>query len=176
MSSEKKIVDIVVAGAGMGENAPLATATPDHFDRTFNLNVRGVFFTVQKALPLMKNGGSIVMISSSSHAKGFPALSTYSATKAALRSFARTWAVELKDNKIRVNTLSPGATDTPALSSQYKTKEELDEVKAMFAGMTPLGRIAQPEEMASAILFLASDDSSYMTASDLVIDGGGTQV
>jgi NAD(P)-dependent dehydrogenase (short-subunit alcohol dehydrogenase family) len=173
---EKGVVDIVVASAGFVEHAPIDTATPAHFDKTFGINARGVFFTVQKALPLMTRGGSIVLVSSGLHMKGLPAHGTYSATKAALRSFARTWAMELKDRGIRVNTLSPGAIDTPIIDGQFATKEQADAARAMFAQLTPLGRIGRPEEMASAVLFLASDDSSYSTGIDLVTDGGLTQV
>lgn len=176
VKAEKGVVDIVVASAGFVEHAPLDTASPEHFDKTFGLNARGVFFTVQKALPLMKRGGSIVLISSGLHLKGFPAHSTYSASKAALRSFARTWAAELKDRGIRVNALSPGAIDTPIIDSQFKTQEEADRARAAYAQMTPLGRLGKPDEMASAALFLASDDSSFSTGTDLVADGGITQL
>lgn len=176
VKKEKGRVDVVVASAGFVEHATIDAATPEHFDKTFDLNARGVFFTVQKALPLMKNGGSIVLISSGLHLKGLPAHGTYSATKAAVRSFARTWAMELKGRGIRVNTLSPGAVDTPIIDGQFKTREEADGARAAFAQMTPLGRIGRPEEMASAALFLASDDSSYSTGIDLVADGGLTQV
>jgi NAD(P)-dependent dehydrogenase (short-subunit alcohol dehydrogenase family) len=176
VKQEKGKVDIIVASAGFVEHATLAAATPEHFDKTFNINARGVFFTVQKALPLMPNGGAIVLISSALHLKGFPAHGTYSATKAALRSFARTWAAELKDRGIRVNTLSPGAIDTPIIDGQFKTKAEADGARAAFAQMTPLGRIGRPEEMAKAALFLASEDSSYSTGIDLVADGGITQL
>jgi NAD(P)-dependent dehydrogenase (short-subunit alcohol dehydrogenase family) len=176
VKQEKGVVDIVVASAALVERMSLAAATPEHFDKTFNLNARGVFFTVQKALPLMTRGGSIVLVSSGLHLKGFPEHGTYAATKAALRSFARTWAMELKDRGIRVNTLSPGAIDTPIIDGQFKTKEEADGARAMFAQMTPLGRIGRPEEMAAAALFLASEESSYSTGIDLVADGGLTQV
>jgi len=176
VAAEKGVVDIVVASAGFVEHHTIETATPDHFDKTFNINARGVFFTVQKALPLMTRGGAIVLVSSALHLKGFPAHGTYSATKAALRSFARTWAAELKDRNIRVNTLSPGAIDTPIIDGQFKTKEQADGARAMFAQMTPLGRIGRPKEMASAVLFLASDESSYSTGIDLVTDGGITQL
>jgi len=176
VKAEKGVVDIIVTSAGFVEHAPIDFASPEHFDKTFGINARGVFFTVQKALPLMTRGGSIVLVSSGMHLKGFPAHSTYSATKAALRSFARTWAAELKDRRIRVNTLSPGAIDTPIIDSQFKTKEEADGARAMFAQMTPLGRIGRPDEMAAAVLFLASDESSFSTGSDLVADGGVTQV
>ena len=174
--AEKGVVDIVVASAGFVEHATIDAATPEHFDKTFNINARGVYFTVQKALPLMRKGGSIVLVSSGLHLKGFPEHGTYAATKAAVRSFARTWAMELKDRGIRVNTLSPGAIDTPIIDGQFKTREEADGARAFFAGFTPLGRIGRPEEMASAILFLASDDSSYSTGIDLVADGGITQL
>ena len=169
-------VDIIVANAAFVEHAPLAVATPEHFDKTFGINARGVFFTVQKSLPLLKNDGSIVLISSGLHMKGFPAHSTYSATKAAVRSFARTWAAELKDKGIRVNTLSPGAIDTPIIDGQFQTKEQADGARAMFAQMTPLGRIGRPEEIAEAALFLASSASSFATGIDLVVDGGVTQL
>jgi NAD(P)-dependent dehydrogenase (short-subunit alcohol dehydrogenase family) len=173
---QKGTLDIVVASAGFVEHRTIDTATPEHFDKTFNVNARGVFFTVQKALPLMTRGGSIVLVSSSLHSKGLPAHGTYSATKAALRSFARTWANELKGRGIRVNTLSPGAIDTPIIDGQFKTKGEADDARAMFASLTPLGRIGNADEMAAAVLFLASNDSSYSTGIDLVADGGLTQV
>ncbi|MDE1906249.1 MAG: SDR family oxidoreductase [Rhodospirillales bacterium] len=176
VKAEKGVVDIVVSSAGFVEHAPIDSATPEHFDKTFGINARGLFFTVQKALPLMTRGGSIVLVSSGLHMKGLPAHGTYSATKAAVRSFARTWAMELKERGIRVNTLSPGAIDTPIIDGQFKTKEEADGARAMFAQLTPLGRIGRPEEMATAALFLASDDSSYSTGIDLVADGGLTQV
>jgi NAD(P)-dependent dehydrogenase (short-subunit alcohol dehydrogenase family) len=131
---------------------------------------------VQKALPLMTRGGSIVLVSSGLHVKGIPTHSTYAATKAALRSFARTWAVELKDRGIRVNTLSPGAIETPLFVAQFENKEQEAASRTMFNAITPLGRIGRPEEMANAVLFLASDDSSYTTGADLAADGGAAQV
>jgi NAD(P)-dependent dehydrogenase (short-subunit alcohol dehydrogenase family) len=134
---------------------------------------RGPVFLVQKLLPLMTRGGSIVLVSSAMHLMGIPGHTAYAATKAALRSYARTWAAEFKDRGIRVNMLSPGATDTPILDSQSDTRENL--VK-MYQGMIPLGRLAQAEEIASAALFLASDQSSYVTGSDLMADGGIGQV
>jgi NAD(P)-dependent dehydrogenase (short-subunit alcohol dehydrogenase family) len=176
VKAEKGVVDVIVASAGFVEHQTIDQATPEHFDKTFNINARGVYFTVAKALPLMTRGGSIVLISSGLHLKGFPKHGAYSATKAALRSFARTWAAELKDRGIRVNNLSPGAIDTPIIDGQFKTKAEADGARDMFAGITPLGRIGRAEEMASAILFLASDDSSYSTGIDLVADGGITQL
>jgi len=176
VKAEKGAIDIIVASAGFVELQTLAEATPEHFDKTFNINARGVYFTVAKALPLMNRGGSIVLVSSTLHQKGFPVYGTYSATKAALRSFARSWAAELKDQGIRVNNLSPGPIDTPIIDAQYKTKEEADGARDMFASITPLGRIGQADEMAKAILFLASDDSSYSTGIDLVADGGISQL
>jgi NAD(P)-dependent dehydrogenase (short-subunit alcohol dehydrogenase family) len=176
VKAEKGAVDIIVASAGFVEHQAIDAATPEHFDKTFGINARGVYFTVAKALPLMTRGGSIVLVSSALHLKGFPMHGTYSATKAALRSFTRTWAAELKDRGIRVNNLSPGAIDTPIIDSQFKTREEADGARDMFAGITPLGRIGQADEMAKAILFLASDDSSYSTGIDLVADGGITQL
>jgi NAD(P)-dependent dehydrogenase (short-subunit alcohol dehydrogenase family) len=176
VKAEKGGVDIVVASAGFVERVLTQDATPAHFDKTFGINARGLYFTVQKAIPLLRNGGSVVLVSSGLHLKGFPEHGTYAATKAAVRSFARTWAMELKDRGIRVNTLSPGAIDTPIIDGQFKTKEEADGARSFFAGITPLGRVGRPEEMASAILFLASDDSSYSTGTDLVADGGITQL
>ena len=176
VEAEKGTVDILVASAGFVEHAPVESASPEHFDKTFDINVRGLFFTVQKALPLMTRGGSIVLVSSGMHLKGVPAYSAYAASKAAVRSFARTFAVELKDRGIRVNSLSPGAIDTPIIDSQFKTKEEADGARTTYAQMTPLGRIGKPEEMAAAALFLASDESSFSTGADLVADGGITQL
>jgi len=176
VKAERGVVDIVVANAGFIEHAPLAVTSPEHFDKTIGINARGVFFTVQKALPLMTRGGSIVLVASALHLKGFPGHGTYSATKAALRSFARTWAMELKDAGIRVNALSPGAIDTPLIDAQFETKQAADEARTTYAGMTPLGRIGRAEEMANAVFFLASDQSSFSTGMDLVADGGVAQV
>jgi NAD(P)-dependent dehydrogenase (short-subunit alcohol dehydrogenase family) len=176
VKSDKGGVDIVVASAGIVERVLTQDATPEHFDKTFGINARGVYFTVQKALPLLRKGGSVVLVSSCLHLKGMPEHGTYAATKAAVRSFARTWAMELKDRGIRVNTLSPGPIETPIIDGQFKSREQADAARASFAGITPLGRIGRPEEMAAAILFLASDDSSFSTGIDLVADGGITQV
>jgi NAD(P)-dependent dehydrogenase (short-subunit alcohol dehydrogenase family) len=176
IKAEKGVLDIVVASAGYVERMLTEDVTPDHFDKTFAINARGVYFTVRKALPLMRRGGSVVLVSSALHLKGLPEHGTYAATKAAVRSFSRTWAMEWKDRGIRVNTLSPGPVDTPIIDGQFKTKEEADGARAFFSTITPLGRIGRPDEMASAILFLASDDSSFSTGIDLVADGGITQV
>ena len=176
VKESKSHVDIVFANAGFVEHQTIDVVTPDHFDKTFNINVRGVLFTVQKALPLMRRGGSIILSASIVAVKGLSAHGVYGATKAAVRSFARTWTTELKDRGIRVNTLSPGATDTPIIDGQFTSKEQADAAKAAFAGATPMGRIGRPEELAAAALFLASDDSSFITGIDLQVDGGLVQV
>jgi NAD(P)-dependent dehydrogenase (short-subunit alcohol dehydrogenase family) len=176
IASDRRRIDIVVANAGFVEWGFLPSATPEHFDKTFDINARGVFFTVQKALPLLNDGGSVILVASCVHLKGIPQYTVYGATKAAVRSFARSWAVELKDRKIRVNTLSPGATDTPIIDGQFKSKEEADNVRRHFSEIITLGRLGRPDELASAACFLASDESSYITGTDLVVDGGWTQV
>jgi len=176
IAKDKGILHIVVANAGYVERALTEKVTPEHFDKTFNINARGTYFTVQKALPLIKEGGSIVLVSSCLHLKGIPEHGTYSATKAAIRSFARTWAAEFKDRGIRVNNVSPGPVDTPIIDGQFATKDEADSAKEYFKKVTPLGRLGRTEEQAKAILFLASDDSSYSTGIDLVTDGGFTQL
>jgi NAD(P)-dependent dehydrogenase (short-subunit alcohol dehydrogenase family) len=170
---EKGVVDIIVSNAGFTEQAPIETLTPEHFDKAFNLMARGPVFLVQKLLPLMRGGGSIILVSSAMHLMGIPGHTAYAATKAALRSYARTWAAEFRDRGIRVNTLSPGVTDTPILDSQSAPREEL---VSMYRGMIPIGRLASAEEMAKAALFLASEQSSYMTGADLMADGGVGQV
>ena len=169
-------VDILFANAGIVEHQTIDVVTPEHFNKTFDINVRGVLFAVQKALPLMSKGGSIILNASIVAVKGLPAHGVYAATKAAVRSFARTWTVELKDRGIRVNTLSPGATDTPIIDGQFSSKDQADTARANFAQATPMGRIGRPEELASAALFLASEDSSYITGIDLQVDGGLVQV
>jgi NAD(P)-dependent dehydrogenase (short-subunit alcohol dehydrogenase family) len=169
-------IDIIVANAGIGKLVPTADATPDHFDTIFDVNVRGVFFTVQKALKLLADGGSIVLVASNAQYKGIPGFAVYSATKAALRSFARTWAAEFKDRGIRVNTLSPGPIDTPIFETVGLPADQVEAIKQQFVSLVPLGRIGRPEEMASAALFLASSDSSFTTGTDLVADGGMSQI
>lgn len=176
VANDRRKIDIVVANAGFVEWGFLPTVTPEHFDKTFDINARGTFFTVQKALPLMNDEGSIILVSSCVHLKGIPQYTVYGATKAALRSFARSWAAELKGRKIRVNSLSPGATDTPIIDSQFKTKEEAAVARKSFSEIIALGRLGRPEELAAAAFFLASDESSYITGADLVVDGGWTQV
>ncbi|MFI1030199.1 SDR family NAD(P)-dependent oxidoreductase [Streptomyces sp. NPDC020951] len=169
---ERGSVDVLVANAGRGEQATLAEATPDHFDRIFAINARGTFFTVQKALPLLNDNGSIVLMGSAGHLNGAATRTVYSATKAAIRSFARTWASELKGRGIRVNTVSPGPIDTPAIDTQ----DDPAALRAALAAMVPLQRLGRPEEIAAAVLFLAADDNRYTTGADLVIDGGHTQL
>jgi NAD(P)-dependent dehydrogenase (short-subunit alcohol dehydrogenase family) len=176
VKAKKGVVDIIVSNAGLTEQALIDSVTPDHFDRTFNLNARAPVFLVQKLLPLMTGGGSIILVSSAMHVMGIPGHTAYAATKAALRSYARTWAAEFKGRGIRVNTLSPGVTDTPILDSQSSTPEEREALVNMYLSMIPIGRLARAEEIASAALFLASDQSSYMTGADMMDDGGVGQV
>ena len=170
-------IDILFANAGAGTVAPLATATEAHFDKTFDVNVKGMFFTVQKALPLFKDGGSIILNSSVSNVLGLPGFTAYAASKAAVRNFARGWALELKDRRIRVNCMSPGAIDTPALATTTGlTAEQAEQAVAQFTTQIPMGRRGMPEEIAAAVAFLASDESSYITGIDLPVDGGMAQV
>jgi NAD(P)-dependent dehydrogenase (short-subunit alcohol dehydrogenase family) len=169
-------IDIVFASAGIVEMVPTQAATPEHFDKTFNTNARGTYFTVQKALPLLNDGASVILVGSGVWLKGFPAYGTYAATKAALRSYVRTWTTELKDRKIRANLISPGAVETPIIDGQFPTKEAADGAREWFKSIIPLGRLGLPEEIASAALFLASDESSYVAGNDLVVDGGATAV
>lgn len=176
VKAEKGSLDVVVANAGIVERVLLEEATPEHFDKTFAVNVKGPYFTVQKALPLLKDGGSIVLVASVAHMIGVPQHSAYSASKAALRSLARTFAAELKGRRIRVNTLSPGPIDTPIFDGQGKTKEEVDALKKLYADWNPMGRIGRADEVAAATLFLASDESSFSTGIDLIVDGGQTQL
>jgi NAD(P)-dependent dehydrogenase (short-subunit alcohol dehydrogenase family) len=163
-------IDVLFASAGTAEFAPIGEVTEEQFDRTFGLNVRGTLFTVQKALPLFADGGSIIMNGSIGGSKGFPAISVYGASKAALRSFARTWTLDLKARGIRVNVLSPGTIDTPALEGV--SKDALDG----FVKLIPRGTMGRPEEIATAALFLASNDSSFVTGSELFVDGGVAQI
>ena len=171
VKAEKEHIDILYASAGFGEfHVPLGAITEENFDRTFNVNVRGTLFTVQKALPLMRDGGSIIMTGSIASVKGFGGFSVYNASKAAVRSFARTWTVDLKARKIRVNVLSPGTIDTGVFVGVPQ------EVKDQFVSLIPMGRIGQPHEIATAALFLASDDSSFVTGIELFVDGGTAQI
>jgi NAD(P)-dependent dehydrogenase (short-subunit alcohol dehydrogenase family) len=176
VKTEKGVVDIVVANAGFIEHAQIFDLSEAHYNKTMDINVKGVVFTVQKALPLMTRGGSIVVVSSIVNVKGIPAHGTYTAAKAVVRALVRVWAQQLKGNGIRVNTLSPGATDTPIIRSQFDSDEASDSAKRAFASMTPLGRLGLPEELAAGAYFLASDESSYVTGIDLPVDGGLAQV
>jgi NAD(P)-dependent dehydrogenase (short-subunit alcohol dehydrogenase family) len=170
-------IDILFANAGAGTIGPLAVATEAHFDQTFDVNVKGLFFTVQKALPLFKDGGSIILNSSVSNVLGVPGFSAYAASKAAVRNFSRAWTLELKDRKIRVNTMSPGPIETPALETTTGlTPEQAEQAAAQFASQIPMGRRGKPEEIAAAVTFLASDESSFITGVDLPVDGGMAQV
>ncbi len=172
MKAEKGRIDVVFANAGFVEQQRLGEITPEHFDKTFAINARGALFTVQKALPLLRDGGSIIVTGSIAAEMAFPAHSTYSATKAAVRSFVRTWTAELRHRGIRVNAISPGPVDTPIIDGQAPTKEAADQMKAHFASLIPLGRMGRPEEVANAALFLASDEGSFVAGIDLVVDGG----
>jgi NAD(P)-dependent dehydrogenase (short-subunit alcohol dehydrogenase family) len=171
---EKGRIDILFANSGIMELQSIDEITPEHFDRTFAVNVRGLLFTVQKALPLMGRGGSIVLNASIGSIKAWPGYSVYSASKAAVRSFARTWMLELKDRGIRVNAVSPGPIDTPLFDATAKEKSE--EMKAGFAAAIPIGRMGRAEELASAVLFLASEESSFVTGIELFVDGGTAQI
>ncbi|GAB7547483.1 SDR family NAD(P)-dependent oxidoreductase [Cupriavidus sp. 8B] len=172
IGAEKGRLDILVANSGVIEPQRIDEITEESFDRVFDINVKGLAFTVKKALPLLKDGGSIVVTSSIANCKGFPAYSAYSATKAAVRSFVRTWTAELKDRRIRVNAVSPGPIDTPILDSQAKTKDQASELRERFAAAIPLNRLGAPGEIASAVLFLSSDESSFVAGVDLPVDGG----
>ncbi|HUC65846.1 MAG TPA: SDR family oxidoreductase [Stellaceae bacterium] len=169
-------VDVVVSNAALVEQVPLRDITPEHYDRTFALNARAPLFLVQKMLPMMGRGGSIILVASAMHSMGLANHSTYAATKAALRSYSRTWAAEFKDSGIRANTLSPGVVDTPMLDSQATTPEEAAAIRQGYTADTPMLRLAHPDELAAAALFLASDESSFMTGSDMVVDGGISNV
>lgn len=168
-------IDILFANAGLGAFAPLGAIDEVSFDQTFNVNVKGTLFTVQKALPLMQTGGSIILTGSTTGSTGTAAFSVYSATKAAVRNFARSWALDLKGSGIRVNVLSPGATETPGLKGLVNASEEAALLEGL-AAQIPLGRVASPEETAAVALFLASEDSSFMTGSEVFADGGAAQV
>jgi NAD(P)-dependent dehydrogenase (short-subunit alcohol dehydrogenase family) len=178
VKEQKGRIDILFANAGVGELAPLGAITEAHFDKTFGINVKGLLFTVQKALPLFHDddGGSIILTASVGGSKGNPALSVYGATKAAIRSFARTWTVELKPRKIRVNAISPGPIDTPIFNGLAQSEEQIEQFKTSIVSTVPMGRMGSPDEVAKAASFLASDDSSYITGIELFVDGGMAQI
>lgn len=168
-------LDILVANAGGGEFAALGSITEEHFDRTFATNVKGVLFTVQQALPLLGSGSSVILIGSSTSIKGTPAFSVYSATKAAVRNFARTWILDLKDQHIRINVLSPGPTLTPGLLG-IVPEEQRDAMLAHMAESIPVGRLGEPDDIGKAAVFLASDASSFVNGAELFVDGGVAQI
>jgi NAD(P)-dependent dehydrogenase (short-subunit alcohol dehydrogenase family) len=170
---EKGKLDIVFANAGSAKFAPLGKITEEHYDALFNSNVKGLLFTVQKALPLLPDGASIILNASVVASRAIaPEWSVYSATKAAVRSFARTWTTDLKDRRIRVNAVSPGYTDTPPWHSMEAAEERMK----FISNSVPLGRFGTPDEIAKAVVFLASDDASYITGTELFVDGGIAQV
>src|SRR5580658_30558 len=170
VSKAKRRIDIIFANAGVGEFVAFGAVTEGHFDNIFNINVRGTLFTVQKALPLLNDGGSIILNGSVASIKGTAAFGVYAASKAAIRSFARTWTSDLKDRHIRSNVISPGPTDTPVIDGQPA------DAIARIVSTVPMGRMGDPDEIANAALFLASDDSSFITGIELFVDGGRGQV
>lgn len=173
---DKGRLDIVFANAGIARYAPLGSISEELYDSIFDINVKGVLFTVQKALSLLPDGASIILNSSIVGSKGLPSNSVYSASKAAIRSFARTWTTDLKDRHIRVNAISPGSIDTPGLNDLLASSGVGEQRKKMIQAVTPLGRLGTPDEIAKAVVFLASGDSSYVTGIDLFVDGGFAQI
>jgi NAD(P)-dependent dehydrogenase (short-subunit alcohol dehydrogenase family) len=177
VKQQKGHIDILFANASIDEFAPLGTITESHFDKIFSVNVKGLLFTVQKGLPLFQDGsGSIILTASAGGSKGIEGYSVYHATKAAIRSFARTWTVDLKHRKIRVNAISPGPIHTSLIDTLVQSEEQAERLKASVVGTIPLGRMGNPDEVAKAALFLASDDSSYVTGIELFVDGGVAQI
>lgn len=176
IKQEKGNLDIVFANAGIAKYAPIGNITEEFYDSIFDINVRGLLFTVQKALPLLPDGASIILNASIVASKGLASNSVYSATKAAVRSFARTWTTDLRNRRIRVNAVSPGSTDTPGLSELLGSSETGQQRLKMISSVVPLGRLGHPDEIANAVVFLASDDASYITGSELFVDGGFAQV
>src|SRR6201981_1734885 len=175
VKKQNRQIDVVFANAGLAKLAPFGTVGESFFDLHFDANVKGVFFSVQKALPLMNDGGSIILTGSIADIRGFPAMSVYSATKAAVRSFARTWINDLRDRRMRVNVLSPGHIDTPILED-LQQGEALTKMKKEMANNVPLGRLGDPDEIAKAVSFLASDEASYVAGTELYVDGGVAQI
>ena len=176
IKKERGKLDIVFANAGVAKYAPLGKITEELYDSIFDTNVKGLLFTMQKALPLLRDGGSIILNASIVGSKGLASNSVYSATKAAVRSFARTWTTDLKDRRIRVNAVSPGPIDTPGLRELLASSEVGKQRKEMISMGVPLGRLGTPDEIAKAVVFLASDDASYITGIELFVDGGFAQV
>ncbi|MCC5646266.1 SDR family oxidoreductase [Nostoc sp. CHAB 5824] len=176
IKQEQGHLDIIFANAGGGQIAPLGAITEEHFDTTFNVNVKGLLFTVQKALPLLPEGASIILNASITSIKGTPAFSVYSATKAAVRSFARNWILDLRERKIRVNAISPGVVPTPGYDHLGLNDQQLQEFVDSQAVTIPLGRVGTPDEIAKAVVFLASADSSFVNGIELFVDGGMAQI
>jgi len=176
VKEQKGRIDVLFANAGGAIPGPIGAITEQDFDITFGINVRGLLFSVQKALPLFQDGGSIILNASIASISGYPGLSVYSASKAAVRSFARCWTADLKERKIRVNTISPGLIETPAHGKGGATEEQVEQFKSQIIAQMPLGRIGTAEEVANVALFLASDDSSFVTGIELYVDGGTSQI
>jgi len=180
VKEQKGRIDVVFANAGVGEFATLEKITEEHFDKTFGINVKGLLFTVQKALPLIRDGGSIILTASTAASEGIEGFSVYSASKAAIRSFARSWTVDLKQRRIRVNAISPGPIDTPAsrlsLSGLVQSEQQSQQLRKKLVSTVPLGRMGSPDEVAKVASFLASDESSYVTGIELFVDGGQAQI
>jgi NAD(P)-dependent dehydrogenase (short-subunit alcohol dehydrogenase family) len=176
VKDQKGHLNILFANAGIAQFAPLGEISEEHFDEIFRINVKGLLFTVQKALPILEDGGSIILNASIGSSKGVEGTSIYSATKAAVRSFARTWTVDLKDRKIRVNAISPGPIDTPIFSSITQNEEQSELFKKNIVNAVPMKRMGSPDEVAKAVSFLASDESSYVTGIELFVDGGLAQI
>ncbi len=176
MVKQRGQIDILFANAGVWEFSQLGDIMEAHYDKTFNINVKGLLFTVQKALPLLRDGGSIILNASIGGSKGVEGLSIYHATKAAIRSFARSWTVDLKARRIRVNAISPGPIDTPGLEHALQSKQDPEKLKTSFLNIIPLGRFGNSDEVARAVSFLASDDSNYITGIELCVDGGMAQI
>jgi NAD(P)-dependent dehydrogenase (short-subunit alcohol dehydrogenase family) len=175
MVKQRGQIDILFANAGAWEFSPLGEITEAHFDKTFNINVKGLLFTVQKSLPF-RDGGSIILNASIGGSKGVEGLSVYHATKASIRSFARSWTVDLKSRRIRVNAISPGPTITPGFEHALQSKQDAEKLKTSFLNTIPLGRLGNSDEIAKAVSFLASDDSNYVTGIELCVDGGMAQI
>lgn len=176
IKDQKNRIDIIFANAGIAQFAPLEKISEEHFDKIFRINVKGLLFTVQKLLPIFQEGGSIILNASIGSSKGVEETSVYSATKAAVRSFARTWTVDLRHRKIRVNAISPGPIDTPIFSNLMQNEEQSEQFKKNIVNTVPMGRMGTPDEVAKVVSFLASDDSSYITGIELFVDGGLAQI
>ena len=176
IKDQKNRIDIIFANAGIAQFAPLEKISEEHFDKIFRINVKGLLFTLQKLLPIFPEGGSIILNASIGSSKGVEETSVYSATKAAVRSFARTWTVDLRHRKIRVNAISPGPIDTPIFSNLMQNEEQLEQFKKNIVNTVPMERMGTPDEVAKVVSFLASDDSSYITGIELFVDGGLAQI